>query len=306
VDAHPNPGINENSVSSWDRVSAGYLQALGQPIVRGRTFTEADTANSPAVAIVNQAFVRRFLPHENPLGKRFGIDLPENARTFHIVGIARDAKYTDPTHPVRPMFFVPLMQETHYSNPLLEQIDLRSHFIGGVLLETSIPPGALESSLRKVFATVDPNLTILGLRTLQEQVDLQFDQQRAVASLAELFGIVALLLAAVGLYGVTAYTVAQRTSEIGVRMALGANRRRVIRLVLASAFRSVMIGLVLGIPLAIGAGRLVAAQLFGINNWDIPALAVAVGMLAACSFLAALIPAARAASIDPMQALRTE
>jgi ABC-type antimicrobial peptide transport system permease subunit len=137
-------------------------------------------------------------------------------------------------------------------------------------------------------------------------VELSFDQERAVASLAGLFGVVALLLAAVGLYGVTAYTVAQRTNEIGLRMALGADRRKVIDLVLRGAFKRVVFGLVLGLPLALGAGRLIAAQLYGVSFWDPSALAIAGGSLAACAFVAALIPAVRAAAISPMNALRTE
>ncbi len=305
VAGHENVPLTENSNSSWDRVSPGYFQVLGQRVVHGRSFDERDRGEA-GVAVVNEAFVRRFLPHEDPLDKRFGIDLPENAGKFRIVGVVRDAKYTDPTRPARPMFFLPLMQVTHYDNPLLEKLELRSHYISGVLLEASIPPGTLEPSLRKVFAEVDPNLTILGLRTLQQQIDSEFDQQRAVASLAGLFGLVALLLAAIGLYGVTAYTVAQRTSEIGVRMALGAGRPRVIRLVLAHAFQTVVIGLVLGIPLAVGAGRLLSAQLYGLDAWDLPALTFAVGLLAVCAFFAAIIPATRAASIDPMRALRVE
>ncbi|MBV8068947.1 MAG: ABC transporter permease [Acidobacteriaceae bacterium] len=307
VKGHENAtGINENSNSSWDRISPGYFRALGQTLARGRSFTEHDGDGGAGVAIVNQEFVRRFFPHEDPIDQHFGIDLPENSGKFRVVGVVRDAKYTQPGSPVRPMFFVPLRQVVSYDNPLLAKLELRSHFIGGVLLVTPTPPGTLEPSLRKVFAAVDPNLTILNVRTLQQQVDLQFDQQRAVASLAGLFGLIALLLAAVGLYGVTAYTVAQRTSEIGVRIALGAGTRTVIRLVLAGAFQTVIIGLLLGIPLAIGAGRLVSAQLYGIKGWDFPALAIAVAMLAVSALLAALIPAARAASIDPMKALRTE
>src|SRR5262249_4491892 len=157
----------------------------------------------------------------------------------------------------------------------------------------------LEPLLKKTLSEVDPNLTITNVRTLQQQVDLNFDQQRAVASLAGLFGIIALILAAVGLYGVTAYAVAQRTTEIGLRMALGADRGSVIQLVLGRAFRNVVIGLVIGIPLAIGAGRLMAAQLYGVVNWDPIALSLATVSLAACAFVAAIIPAARAASIDP-------
>ena len=173
-------------------------------------------------------------------------------------------------------------------------------------IQTDALPGALEPVLRKALAEVDPNLTIVSVRTMQEQVALSFDQQRAVASLAGLFGIVALLLAAIGLYGVTAYTVAQRTNEIGIRMALGADRGKVVKLVLRGASMRVLLGLVLGIPLAIGAGRLISAQLYGVSSWDPLALAVAAGTLTICAFFAAIIPARRAASISPMDALRTE
>ena len=160
--------------------------------------------------------------------------------------------------------------------------------------------------LAKTLASVDPNLTIVGVRTLQQQVERSFDRQRAVASLARLFGVVALLLAGVGLYGVTAYTVAQRTGEIGVRMALGADRRRVVALVLRSAFSQVAIGLVLALPLAVGAGRLISAQLYGVSFWDPLALGVAIMSLAACALVAAIVPASRAAGVQPTIALRAE
>jgi ABC-type antimicrobial peptide transport system permease subunit len=174
------------------------------------------------------------------------------------------------------------------------------------MLKTALSPGALEPVLKKMLADVDPNLTILNVRTLQDQVSLSFAQQRAVASLAGLFGIVALLLAAVGLYGVTAYSVAQRTNEIGIRMALGASRTNVVRLVLRGASFRVLLGLGFGIPLAIGAGRLISAQLYGVSSWDPFALAVAAATLALSAFFAAVIPARRAASIAPMEALRNE
>jgi len=145
-----------------------------------------------------------------------------------------------------------------------------------------------------------------SVRTMRQQVALTFDQERAVASLAGLFGIVALLLAAVGLYGVTAYSVAQRTNEIGIRMALGADRAKVIDLVLRGAFKRAVIGLLLGVPLAIGAGRLISAQLYGVSYWDPLALTVAATSLGICAFFAAIIPAGRAASISPIRALRTE
>jgi ABC-type antimicrobial peptide transport system permease subunit len=174
------------------------------------------------------------------------------------------------------------------------------------MLVTGASPAVLEPLLTKALAEVDPNLTITTVRTMKQQVALSFDQERAVASLAGLFGSIALLLAAVGLYGVTAYTVAQRTNEIGIRMALGADRRRVLGLVVRGAFRRVVVGLILGLPLAVGAGRLINAQLYGVSFWDPFALSVAAAALALSAFIAAIIPAARAASISPITALRLE
>jgi predicted permease len=304
------PGkLNEQSGASWDRVSVNYLQNWGMPILRGRNFTAADNETTAPVAIVNEAFVKRFFKgDEDPLAQHFGLDMPEYANTFSIVGVVRDAKFAGwgLERPARPMFYVPLAQTVNYSDNLMKQIELRSHFIGGIMLVTKMSPGALEPLLTRLLAELDPNLTINSIRTMQQQVELSFDQERAVASLAGLFGMVALVLAAVGLYGVTAYTVAQRTNEIGIRMALGADRPRVIQLVLSGAFKRVVVGLILGLPLAVGAGRLISAQLYGVSSWDPLALGVAAGALAICSFVAAMIPANRAASISPMNALRIE
>jgi predicted permease len=309
VAGHPPPTMSENAGASWDRVSAHYLQNFGVTLLRGRMFTDADTEDTAPVAVVNEAFVKRFFKsNENPLDQHFGLDLPENAGTFRIVGIVRDAKFAGFAldRPARPMFFVPLAQNVRYANELMQRIELESHFIGGLMLVTDSLPGMLEPLLTKALAEVDPDLTITSVRTMRQQVELSFDQERAVAGLAGLFGIVALLLAAVGLYGVTAYTVAQRTNEIGLRMALGADRTKVVNLVLRGAFSRVVIGLVLGIPLAIGAGRLIAAQLYGVAFWDPIALMIAAGSLAVCALIAAIIPAGRAASISPMSALRAE
>jgi predicted permease len=309
VAGHPPAKINEESGASWDRVSANYLQNFGMPILRGRAFTAADNETTAPVAIVNEAFVKRFFKTgEDPLDQHFGLDLPEYAGTFRIVGVVRDAKFAGwgLSRPARPMFFVPLAQNVAYPDELMRKIELHSHFIGGMMLVTNLSPGALEAQLTRLLAELDPNLTINSIRTMGQQVDLSFDQERAVASLAGLFGVVALVLAAVGLYGVTAYTVAQRTNEIGIRMALGADRPKVIQLVLRGAFKRVLVGLILGLPLAVGAGRLISAQLYGVSSWDPVALTVAAGSLAICSFFAAIIPANRAASISPMHALRIE
>ena len=309
VAGHPAPKMDEESGASWDRVSSNYLQNFGVRVSRGRAFTEADNETTEPVAIVNEAFVKRFFKkNEDPLDQHFGLDMPENAATFRIVGVVRDAKFASwgLYQPARPMFYVPLAQNVNYKQDLMKSIELRSHFIGGIMLVTNTPPGVLEPLLRRTLAELDPNLTLVSVRTMEQQVALSFDQERAVASLAGLFGIVALLLAAVGVYGVTAYSVAQRTNEIGIRMALGANRAKVIRLVLHGAFKRVVIGLGLGLPLAIGAGRLISAQLYGVSSWDPVALSVAASALALCAFIATIIPATRAASISPMDALRIE
>jgi hypothetical protein len=278
-------------------------------LVRGRHFARSDNETTDPVAVVNEAFVKRFFKNgEDPLGQHFGLDLPENAGTFRIVGIVRDAKFAGFAlrSPARPMFYVPLAQQVPYKDPLMKRIELQSHFIGGLLLVTNTSPGTLEPLLTRLLAGADPNLTINSVRTMRQQIQLTFDQERAVASLAGLFGIVALLLAAVGLYGVTAYTVAQRTNEIGIRMALGADRAKVVGYILRGALTRVAVGLALGLPLAIGAGRLISSQLYEVSFWDPLALALAAGALAICAAAAALIPASVAASISPTIALRAE
>ena len=309
VAGHPAAKLNAQSGASWDRVSTTYLQNLGLTLQRGRFFTTADNETSAPVAIVNQAFVKRFFkPGENPLEQHFGLDVPEYAGTFRIIGVVNDAKFAGFAlrEPARPMFYAALSQNVDYSNAVMKRIEFQSHFIGGLVLVTDVASGVLEPKLRQALSAVDPNLTINNVRTLQEQVALSFDQERAVSSLASLFGVMALLLAAIGLYGVTAYTVAQKTTEIGIRMAIGASRWQVIQMVLRESFRRVVFGLILGLPLAVGCGRLIASQLYGVSFWDPLALLTAAAALAICAFTAAMIPARRAASISPMNALRAE
>jgi predicted permease len=308
VAGHP-PTASSESAASWNRVSTGYLQNLGVTLLRGRFFTTADTETTAPVAVVNEAFVKRFFKdNEDPIGRHFGVERPEFADTFRIVGIVHDAKFawSGLNRPARPMFFVPLAQGVEYATDYRRMIEGLSHFIRGIMLVTDAPPGELDPLLRRTLAEVDMNLTITSVRTLQQQVDLSVDRERAVTRLAELFGIVALVLAAVGVHGMTAYMVAQQANEIGIRMALGADHSRVIQLVLSRAFHSVTTGLLVGLPLALLAARLLAAQLYGVSFWDPVSLTVAAGSLAACAFFAAIIPAGRAAAIMPMCALRRE
>ncbi len=307
---HGMPGMDEKAGSSWDHVTPGYLEALGQQIVRGRSITEQDTASTEKVAVIDETFVKRFYkPGEDPIGTEFGLDLPKYSSTYKIVGIVRNAKYNDAanTRPEpRPMFFVPLAQRVTYDNPLMQMVDDSTHFIEGAVLQTHGKIENLEPQVRHILSEVDPNFVLLGILPMQEQVDAEFDQQRAVARLVGLFGILALILAAVGIYGVTSYTVERRTSEIGVRMALGADRGKVTQLVLRGAFLQVLIGLALGIPIAIGCSRLIAAQLYQVKGWDPMVLVGSIFALGVCALLASIIPAQRAAAIDPVRALRAE
>jgi predicted permease len=309
VAGKPPPQPGQNTGASWDRVSTDYLKELGVKLVRGRYFTDADNGTAENVAVVNEAFVRQFfVADEDPLDQRFGLNLPEHVNTFRIVGIVGDARFASFAldRPARPMFFVPLAQTVDYTNEMMKRVERASHNVGGLLLVTDVTPGELEPQVARALAAADPNLAVISLRTLGEQVERTFNQQRAVASLAALFGAVALALAAVGLYGVTAYSVARRTPEIGVRVALGADRARIIGLVLDGAFRRVAIGLVLGVPLAIGAGYLLSAQLYGVRFWDPVALGIATASLLLSALAASALPALRAAGLSPMKALRTE
>jgi predicted permease len=305
-EGHGVPQLDDKSSTSWDRVSTGYLETMGQPIVRGRSITNQDTATTRSVAVVSETFVKWFFPNQDPIGKHFGLDLPEYNTTFEIVGVVRDAKYRDPGGAPRPMFYAPLAQHVVYDQPVLAGVDHRSHYISGAVLQLRGSEFGIEALIRKAFSEVDPNLTLINVQTMQQQVDSDFDQQRAVAQMTGLFGMLALVLAAVGLYGVTAYTVERRTSEIGVRMALGANRSNVVRLVLRGAFRQVLVGLVIGIPISIACGHLIAAQLYRVKSWDPMVLAGSIAALAFCALVASVIPAQRAASINPVEALRTE
>jgi len=218
---------------------------MGQPILRGRSVTEDDTGSTRNVAVVNETFAKSYFKDQDAIGKHFGLDMPKYNTTFEIVGIVRDAKYQSPGQPPRSMFFAPLAQYARYDQPIMAQMDHRSHYISGAVLQLRGSAPGMEALIRKAISEVDPDLTIIKIQPMQQQVDNDFDQQRAVAQMTGLFGLLALVLAAVGLYGVTAYTVERRTSEIGVRMALGANRSNVVRLILRGAFRQVLIGLVI-------------------------------------------------------------
>ncbi len=304
---HPAPGPNDRCGSTWDRVSPGFLSSIGVPVVRGRDFSQQDTASSQQVAVVNQTFVNRFFPKQDPIGQHFGIDYPQYSGSFEIVGVFRDFKMNNPRNPVRPVFLRPLTQTfAGYKEPPMISGEQQSMFIDAIIVNFSAPQQDADALLHRTLASIDPNLTVVDLRPFRTQVMGNFDQERLVARLTSLFGFLALVLASVGLYGVMAYFVVRRTSEIGIRMALGASRSSVIAIVMRGIGIQVAIGLALGIPAALLAGHLMASQLYGVGAYDPWSLAGATVVLALCAAVAGLVPARRAASIDPMQALRTE
>jgi predicted permease len=303
----PAPRPGDPCGASWDRVSIHFLDSIGVPIVRGRGFTAQDTAASPQAVLVNQTFVKKFFPKQDPIGKHFGIDLPKYSGSWEIVGVFADFKLNNPREEVHPVYLRPLAQQfTSYTEPMMTSTETQSMFMNAMILSFNRPQENADALIRQNLAAVDPNLTVMDLRTLDAQVAGNFNEDRLVAQLSSLFGILSLILASVGLYGVMSYFVARRTSEIGIRMALGATRGSVVSMVMRGVLWQVLVGLVLGIPAALYAGYLMKSLLYGVGTYDWTALAGAPLMLVLCAAAAGFIPARRAASIEPMQALRTE
>ncbi|HTV55819.1 MAG TPA: ABC transporter permease [Terriglobia bacterium] len=291
---------------SWDRVGPEYFQTIGTRLLQGRTIGVEDTPNARRVAVVNQSFARKYFRKQDPIGKHFGIGAASHAGDLEIVGVVQDAKYQNAREPAYPTFFLPFLQTVTDKHPSYNTAMLRSNYAGDIELRVAGRPANLETAVRHALADINPNLTVLYMMSLPEQVDLNFNQDKLIARLAELFGLLALVLACVGLYGVTAYSVARRTSEIGIRMALGANAMNVLALILRGAVLQLGLGLAIGIPVALAGGRLLSSQLYAVKSYDPVILATAGVVLTACALMAGFVPARRAASIDPMQALRTE
>ncbi|HMD20988.1 MAG TPA: ABC transporter permease [Alloacidobacterium sp.] len=303
--APPPPGSDENN-ASWVRTSAGYFDTIGTRIIQGREFVEADTSAGRLVAVVNKTFANKFFKDGNAIGQHFRLDLKTTVN-YEIVGVTEDARYRESPRKIPPMFFVAAPQWAKYDDPDMGSFETVSHTkMGAIELRTTGYVPGLESQVRHAIAQVNPDLTVIDFETFAEQVQGNFNQQGMIAQLTSLFGVLALMLASIGLYGVTAYSVERRTSEIGIRMALGADRTAVLKLVLAGAFLQVVIGLAIGIPATILGGRAMANQLFGIKPYDPRVLVVATLVLLAAAFVAAVLPARRAANTEPMHALRTE
>lgn len=304
IEGQPEPGPRDEPDAGWTRVTPGFFPALGDRIVMGRAITEEDDAGARPVAVINQAFAKEFFGKENPIGQHFGPAPEKNAGMYEIVGVAANVEFGN--DPEQPMYFLPETQSTRFDETESENREVWSHYLYNLVLWAPGNHPHLQVQVRSALAEVDPNLVLYDVQPYSEVIRGSFARQNMTASLTWLFGAIGLVLAAVGLYGVTAYGVEQRTSEIGVRIALGAGRTAVLARVLRGAFLQVVVGLALGIPAAIGAGYWIASQLFEVKPWDPLLLAGASLLLALAALLAAAIPARRAAAVDPMQALRME
>jgi predicted permease len=297
----------KSKMTTWLRVSTHYFETLDIPLLRGRFIGDQDTASSRRVAIIDESFARKFFHGKDPIGQHFGMGgISGHSGDYEIVGVVQDTQYDAATVAQNPMFFLPLTQTVHYELASYNTTDKGSLYIGRIELHVAGAHENIEPAVRHTLATISPNLTAWSMVSLKDQVALQFNQQRLIARLTGLFSLLALTLAAVGLYGVTAYSVAGRTEEIGIRMALGANRHSVVTMILKEGFTQTAVGLAIGIPFSFIGGHLISNQLYKTKAYDPLAFASAALLLMLCALIAGLIPARRAASIDPMRALRTE
>ena len=304
---HPAPGPGDKCFSSWVRVSNRFLQTIRVPVVRGRNFSAQDTQASTPVVLVNQSFARHFFPNQDPIGQHFGLVSPKNSSAFEIVGVFADFKMNDPRGEVTPLFLRSLAQQyLGYTDPEAISSEKSSMFVGSIILQFDRPQQDAEAMVRRALANIDPNLTVFYFASYDSQVAGNFNQDRLIARLTSLFGVLALTLASVGLYGVVSFFVVRRTSEIGIRMAMGATRARVISMVLHGALWQILIGIILGIPAALYACHLFASLLYRVSATNPLAYLGAAITLGMCAIAAGFIPARRAASIDPMRALRDE
>ena len=295
IAGHPVPP-GDVFFSSLNSVSAHYFETIGTRLVRGRFIDGRDTPTSQHVAVISEAFARKYFPNEEALGQHFGIGDASHAGDYEIVGIVEDAKYIDARVPAYVTAFLPLLQAHENNSNIFHDIQL---LVAGSAKN-------LQPVIRRTLASVDPHLTVIRVTRFDEQVAENFNSDRLVARLTTLYGLLALVLACVGLYGVAAYTVTRRTSEIGIRMALGAPRGSILAMMLRVAMTPVALGLLLGLPLALVGGRAIASELYGVRGYDSVVLGTAVLVLIASSIVAAVIPARRASRVDPMAALRYE
>jgi len=292
-----------NSTSNL-RANAEYFDSVGTHVLMGRGIGVQDTATSATVAVVNESFVKKFFnPGENPIGHYFGSG-EHSSHDYEIVGVVRDTVYQDVRWKDHLMYFVPLLQRPASDKNPIEKDE--GMYVGAFVVKTAHPMNDMEALARRTLSSINPNLAVVKFQTFDQQIADQFTDDRMLARLTMLFGVLALLLATLGLYGVSAYTVARRTSEIGIRMALGAERAKVTAMIMRGAAIQAALGLAIGLPITLLCVRFVQAQLYEVKGIDAAVLLASILTLALAASVAAFIPARRAASIDPARALRTE
>lgn len=282
------PAPNEEMQVYYNRVSSDYLKTLGIQLIAGREFTDRDVAGTPDVAIVNETLARRYFAGRNPLGGRIRV----GSRTLEIVGVARDGKYANINEPPRPYMYLP--QPQWYRPDAVLQV------------RTQGDPLAIVPALHTLVRSMDADIPLFDIRTIEDHLEIAVFIQRMVASLLGAFGFLALVLATVGLYGVVAAIVVQRTAEIGMRMALGARSMDIIRLILRQGFAMIGLGIVIGLGVAFGVTRFFASLLVGVSTTDVISFAGTTLLLLLVALLATYLPARRAATVDPLVALRNE
>ena len=286
-------GPDTDTDSRFNSVGPGYFSTLGIPLLAGRAFTRGDAQGAPKVVIVNEAFAKKFNLGDQVVGKHIGDKGGTGPLTMEIVGLVRNAKYSDVKADIPPLFFRPYRQD--------ERVGSINFYV-----RTSLAPDTLLSTIPKVVARLDPNLPVEDLKTLPQQIRANVFLDRFISVLSAGFASLATLLAAVGLYGVLAYTVSQRTREIGLRMALGAAPARVRGMVMRQVGVMTAVGGAIGLAAAVALGRLAQSLLFQLQGWDPAVLAGAATALTIVSLGAGFIPAVRASRVEPMTALRYE
>ncbi len=270
-------------------ISPNFFEVMEIPILTGRWLTPQDHETAPKVVVINETAAKKYFPNENPLGQRFGSSV-EKSSELEVVGVIRDAKYDSVRDPAPPTMYVPYLQ-ARAASAIIE-------------VRTAGDPASVTGGVREAVRQIDPNLPMTDVSTQLEQVERRFQQEKVFARAYALFGGLALLLAAIGLFGLMSYSVARRTNEIGIRMALGAQRSAVLGLVMRESMVLVVVGVIIGVAVAMGAGRFVSTLLFGLAPTDALTIAAAVVVMVSVSALAGFLPARRAARIDPMVALR--
>jgi predicted permease len=283
---------NEKPVQT-NGVGADFFRTMGIPVLAGRSFNARDTATTPRVALVNQALVRQFYPHEDPIGQTFDTDADEAGGPVQIVGVVADTRYADLRSETPPTFYVPYQQRPRSGRMMVE-------------LRTAAEPGSVLSQVRRVVESVDRDLPLIGVRTMTEQVQATMSGERIFAQLTSGFGILALVLACIGIYGITAYTVARRTSEIGIRMALGAQAAQVLGMVLREVSWLALAGVTVGVGCALWLARFLRTMLYGLQPSDPLTLTSAAALLIIIALVAGFGPARRASRVDPVSSLRHE